>query len=331
MFNLKQLKLIWIFVGLLCVGSSSFAASGSVCQDLFSSRATSIDQWLHQAGLNTIAPQKQNWRQRWREDSLFNRLNPVELSQTKYRNWWVDQIVDLKISQQLKPLDDYELISRKSSRDAIKRLAIRSAVQHGLESYLERNEGLNKASVKSRLLSVVRWLTFIPEFRFLITMQFPADRIVLSDKQLYTLISGGLDGVNSDPELRKLIDLNGRDQSLIQLNRVSAALIMTSLTLSACLSHYPAMEKNVDTALANWHSASNRKFIGSVTDATNIQAQNKLLGLTQVEKKIMVDDFQQKYHDSPTAGEDAKMNSYICKTRYGNALEPAAIVKCMAM
>lgn len=305
-----------------------FCRAQMSCESVLLDKGQTVNEWINRAQLATPQdPSVFAFFQRLRERGLMSRLDPYQLTESGYRQWWVDQLVDLKLSKNIDPLTDFELELKPLERRDLKRAIIRSLIENGLEKFERENSSESRPQILERILLVSRMIRFSPFYRLLVEHVVTIDPVHLTDDQVFQLLKNGTGSMARDPQMKELIAQNGRDENFRRLNAWVSGTIGLALVIYSYLKAYPEIQHALEVAQAR----SNEAFLKKVQDASDVDSQRILLKLALNQEKLILESFRRKNHRHPTGAEMEELRDYICRKKMGPALGTDGVIQCLAL
>jgi hypothetical protein len=235
----------WIvFIALAMTGATSH---GAFC-DIFLSaqfkqgRATKLEQakdkletivedQLLKAGFKVIDDKKTSSWIRFRTQRLAAQLDPYQMTNEKYRAYWIEKLISFKISENLRPIDDEDLLTRKDERKALTQLILRQVILKGI---IDLPPSQTDPSRFSRFMKSAHYLRHNLFFKSLVEWRLPRKTIVLSEEQILAIAAGGVDAVLKDDDLKAVLQLEVRTDNVQLANTLVVSLMsMYSFTIYA--------------------------------------------------------------------------------------------------
>lgn len=285
-----------------------------------------VEKKLLEVGLHPIDHRKDAASIGRRARRLAKKIDIYQLQNQSYRQKIIERIIDLKISENLDPLQDYELSLSQSKREALNRIILRTLINEGIDELPSRE---SSPSLHERFMKKLRYITSSRLFHFIAWWELPTKKYTLNDFQMAWLVNEGVEGLIKLKDVKDLIDKESRNDKIRVANTLFSRAFTAYFIFNFIFVQYPEIQQKYSEAVAEQSQEKTEEFIEQVQMSTQFDSSEILLDSARSEIEAIEADFVQRYKEKPTTEEALEIRQYVCTVRYSEILNEAQQQSCL--
>ncbi|MES2962907.1 MAG: hypothetical protein V4760_03385 [Bdellovibrionota bacterium] len=264
----------------------------------------------------------------FQERLLLSKLDPIQLKNDAYRENLVRKLVDVEIRRGLSPLGDYEFSVGSREATELRRLAMRSLLEKGLNGWIAsyRPTPTHLARVK-RVANLIRWN---PAFQVFLEWRLPIKNVKLTETQVEKVLLGGLDAIEGDPQLASLKQSAKLRDNVRATNEGLRRMVFAGLVAYLYLNFTLESSEKEELVSSETETGPIVSVIGDLEQTTTIDTDGALLVLANAEVSTMIAELKERTGKSPSVKELEAMKSHVCVQKYGASLGQAGTARCLS-
>lgn len=285
-----------------------------------------VEHKLSEAGLHPIDHRKDSLAVSRRAHRLAKKIDVYQLQNENYRQSIVEKIIDLKISENLNPLEDYELSLSESKREALTRIILRTLIQEGISELPEQD---TTPGLRARFMKKIRAITNSRLYKMIVWWEVPTRKYTLNDYQLAWLVNEGVNGLLKLKDVQNMINKESRNEKIRGANTLFTRAFTAYFLFNFLFIQYPDMQAKYEAELQRQAQINTEEFIEDVQLSTQFDAGEILMDSARSEIEAIEADFIARYNEQPSAEEAKEIRQYICTVRYSDILNESQQQACL--
>ena len=309
----------------------SYAVNPSLCRAVF--RAP-LAQDLAAQWLQPMAQEDQggaqffwNWLRRRSENKLLRKIDPFQMDQQKFTQWWVDEFLEIRFKQlksdsTISPSLREILISKD-----IGKLVVRSVLNQGLKQALEKSSESGEVGIRDRLLHAARTIRLHPIFQALVVFKVSKTKILLNEEQIQRVLDNGLGAFDADPDLNFLRRENQKVEDFNLWTIRIQRLLWVGYVLGTTMMTFPEVQHSIEQLTLQAQQVTTQKAKQEIIAFGDKNRDNLIMSLVEDKFATVNILFQKKYGREPTTSEKKQIEESLCKETFGYANAGVCVIR----